>query len=77
MELAVSSSGVVEHVLTCRCPDDQITVTRMHQEPFFRLVKLKEALYIRQNPCINRDEGVEVSATWSAVAVGADRATTH
>ncbi|KFD66369.1 hypothetical protein M514_05767 [Trichuris suis] len=55
----------------------QITVTRMHHELLFRLRKLKEALYICQNPCINRDEEVEISATWSALAVAADCVTIH
>ncbi|KFD50506.1 hypothetical protein M513_08574 [Trichuris suis] len=75
MEEAVSSSVVVEHVVACLYPDDQVTVTKMHHEPFFRLRKLKEALYIRHNRCINRDEGVGISVTWSAVAVETDCAT--
>ncbi|KFD52943.1 hypothetical protein M514_06253 [Trichuris suis] len=77
MEEAVSSSAAVEHMVTCPCPDDQITVTRMLHEPFFRLRKLKDALCIRQNHCINRDEGLEIGATWSAAAVATDCATIH
>ncbi|KFD53984.1 hypothetical protein M514_05251 [Trichuris suis] len=72
MEEAVSSSAVVEHVVTCLYPDNQVTVTKMHHERFFRL--RKEALYIRHNRCINRDEGVGISA---AVAVATDCATIH
>ncbi|KFD47739.1 hypothetical protein M514_11417 [Trichuris suis] len=33
MEEAVSSSAVVEHVVACLHPDDQVTVTRMHHDP--------------------------------------------
>ncbi|KFD49771.1 hypothetical protein M514_09366 [Trichuris suis] len=75
MEEMVSSSAVVEHVATCPCPDDQITITRIHHKPFFRVRKVKETLYIRHRPCINGDEGVGISGAWAVVAVVTDCAT--
>uniref|UniRef100_A0A5S6QLT0 Reverse transcriptase domain-containing protein n=1 Tax=Trichuris muris TaxID=70415 RepID=A0A5S6QLT0_TRIMR len=67
MEESINASAVVQHVVSCCNPLDQLTATRLHYEPNFSLRKIKEAMYIRHNNCINRDEGVGVSDIWSTV----------
>uniref|UniRef100_A0A5S6Q348 Reverse transcriptase domain-containing protein n=1 Tax=Trichuris muris TaxID=70415 RepID=A0A5S6Q348_TRIMR len=82
MKEAVKSSAWVEHSVDCQLAlNINTSCSILEREQDFRLRKIKEAFYIRHNPCINRDEGVEISKIWSVVAFMTDcasiRATRH
>uniref|UniRef100_A0A5S6QSR1 Reverse transcriptase domain-containing protein n=1 Tax=Trichuris muris TaxID=70415 RepID=A0A5S6QSR1_TRIMR len=65
---AINASAMVEHAVSCPRPDEGITVYKLAAEPDFRLRKIKEALFIRNNQCLNRDQGEEVNDIWATVA---------
>uniref|UniRef100_A0A5S6QH72 Reverse transcriptase domain-containing protein n=1 Tax=Trichuris muris TaxID=70415 RepID=A0A5S6QH72_TRIMR len=65
---AINASAMVEHAFSCPRPDEGITVYKLAAEPDFRLRKIKEALFIRNNQCLNRDQGEEVNDIWATVA---------
>ncbi|KFD46175.1 hypothetical protein M513_12949 [Trichuris suis] len=64
MEKAKNSSAVVEHSSQCSLDLHPRIICRESQ---FRLRQIKESLFIRNNPFINRDKGVEVSSIWTAL----------
>ncbi|KFD48196.1 hypothetical protein M513_10910 [Trichuris suis] len=64
MEKAKNSSAVVEHSSQCSLDLHPRIICRESQ---FRLPQIKESLFIRNNPSINRDKGVEVGSTWTAL----------
>uniref|UniRef100_A0A5S6QZR0 GIY-YIG domain-containing protein n=1 Tax=Trichuris muris TaxID=70415 RepID=A0A5S6QZR0_TRIMR len=63
MEDTIKGSAVVEH--SSQCSHD-LQANIICRESLFHVRKIKEALFIRHNPCpINRDRGVEVSEVWT------------
>ncbi|KFD46549.1 hypothetical protein M513_12567 [Trichuris suis] len=64
MEKAKNSSAVVEHSCQCSLDLHPRIICRKSQ---FRLRQIKESLFIRNNPSIDRDKGVEVSSIWTAL----------
>ncbi|KFD66278.1 hypothetical protein M514_09461 [Trichuris suis] len=64
MEKAKNSSAVVEHSSQCSLDLHPRIICRESQ---FRLRQIKESLFIRNYPSINRDKGVEVSSIWTAL----------
>ncbi|KFD59090.1 hypothetical protein M513_00253 [Trichuris suis] len=61
---AIKASVVVEHASQCSLDPRPKIICR---ESFFHLQRIKEALYIKSNSTINRDNGVAVSEVWSAL----------
>ncbi|KFD69495.1 hypothetical protein M514_08840 [Trichuris suis] len=64
MEKAKNSSAVVEHSSQCSLDLHPRIICREIQ---FRLRQIKESLFTRNNPSINRDKAVEVSSIWTAL----------
>ncbi|KFD72825.1 hypothetical protein M514_14729 [Trichuris suis] len=64
MEKAKNSSAVVEHSSQCSLDLHPRIICRESQ---FRRRQIKESLFIRNNPSINRDKRVEVSSIWTAL----------
>ncbi|KFD47905.1 hypothetical protein M513_11196 [Trichuris suis] len=60
----IKASAVVEH--SSQCSHD-LQPSIICRESRLNLRRVKEALFIRNNPTINRDKGVEVSAVWDAL----------
>uniref|UniRef100_A0A5S6R0E3 Uncharacterized protein n=1 Tax=Trichuris muris TaxID=70415 RepID=A0A5S6R0E3_TRIMR len=56
------TSAVVEH--TSRCKHDLVAMKLCNESHKGRR-KIKEALFIQHNDCLNRDRGVAVSDIWS------------
>ncbi|KFD66310.1 hypothetical protein M514_08504 [Trichuris suis] len=63
MAKAIKASVVVEHASQCSLDPPKIIC----RESLFHLRRIKEALYIKSNFTINRDNGVAVSEVWSAL----------
>ncbi|KFD50290.1 hypothetical protein M513_08790 [Trichuris suis] len=64
MANAIKASLVVEHASPCSLDPRPKIICR---ESLFHLRRIKEALYIKSNSTINRDNGVAVSEVWSAL----------
>lgn len=64
MDDAKKASAVVEH--SSQCSHD-LRPEIICRESLFHLRLIKEALFIRNNNCMNRDKGVEVSDIWNAI----------
>lgn len=67
MSECISGSSVVEHVVGCTQPDDSLRVIRLRNESNYFIRKTEEALFIRHNPCINREDGYTISDIWNLV----------
>lgn len=67
MEECINGSAIVGHVAECPQPDEELQIFRITKENNFKLRKIKEAMFIRHNECMNRDEGAEVSDIWTTV----------
>lgn len=65
---AINASAFVGHLVTCPQREDPIKVLKLAFETDYKIRKIKEALFIRHNQCVNRDDGEEVSEVWSSVA---------
>ncbi|KFD67469.1 hypothetical protein M514_00548 [Trichuris suis] len=66
MANAIKASVVVEHASQCSLDPRPKIICR---ESFFHLRRIKEALYIKSNSTINRDNGVAVSEVRGLVEV--------
>ncbi|KFD59091.1 hypothetical protein M513_00254 [Trichuris suis] len=64
MEKAIKASVVVEHASQCSIDPRPEIICR---ESLFHLRHIKEALYIKSNSTINRDNGVVVSEVWGVL----------
>ncbi|KFD46798.1 hypothetical protein M513_12326 [Trichuris suis] len=64
MANAIKASVVVEHASQCSLDQRPKIICR---ESLFHLRRIKEALYIKSNSTINRDNGVAVSEVWDAL----------
>ncbi|KFD52917.1 hypothetical protein M513_06227, partial [Trichuris suis] len=64
MANAIKASVVVEYASQCSLDPRPKIISR---ESLFHLRRIKEALYIKSNSTINRDNGVVVSEVWSAL----------
>ncbi|KFD46800.1 hypothetical protein M513_12328, partial [Trichuris suis] len=64
MANAIKASVVVEHASQCSLDPRPKIICR---ESLFHLRRIKEALYLKSNSTINRDNGVAVSEVWGAL----------
>ncbi|KFD50717.1 hypothetical protein M514_08373 [Trichuris suis] len=64
MAKAIKASVVVEHASQCSL-DPRLNI--ICRESLFHLRRMKEALYIKSNSTISRDNGVAVSEVWGAL----------
>uniref|UniRef100_A0A5S6Q799 GIY-YIG domain-containing protein n=1 Tax=Trichuris muris TaxID=70415 RepID=A0A5S6Q799_TRIMR len=64
MDEAIKASAVVEHGSTCPLELQPRIVCR---EVRFHLRRIKEALYIRHNPSLSRDKGVQFTEVWNTI----------
>ncbi|KFD51149.1 hypothetical protein M514_07913 [Trichuris suis] len=64
MAKAIKASVLVEHASQCSLDPRPKIICR---ESLFHPRRIKEALYIKSNSTINRDNGVAVSEVWSAL----------
>ncbi|KFD46760.1 hypothetical protein M513_12341 [Trichuris suis] len=64
MERALAASAIAEHAAHC---SGSLQGRVLCKESHLPLRRIKEALFIRHNTNINRDNGVDISAIWGNI----------
>uniref|UniRef100_A0A5S6R3U9 GIY-YIG domain-containing protein n=1 Tax=Trichuris muris TaxID=70415 RepID=A0A5S6R3U9_TRIMR len=66
MAQCIKASAVAEHAATC---SSELNPEVLCLDNHYKTRKIKEALYIRSNTTINRDNGLEEDEAWNALVL--------
>ncbi|KFD56710.1 hypothetical protein M514_02386 [Trichuris suis] len=64
MQKALGSSAVAEHAVACRKTAIDLSASVLHRELHHKRREIIEALYVRHNRTIDKDDGYAVSEAW-------------